>query len=177
MARYVSHTGELTLRYSGGEADAVFYTYADWAGGKYVAVILVVSCLSTPGQLFSCISKLQSVLAASSVEKYIVQARSVREALWIRKIIYDFEMIPNYIDSEVIIKLLFHLKNKSRANATTNHIIIAFHLTRDYGIKGWIILIAEGVTKPLGKYKLSDSNQICGLLDISDESVLSEKAC
>ena len=101
VARYTSRTKYLALVYGHSDHSVVGYSDADWAGDKEKRKSTGGFVFKYAGAAFDWSSKLQSVVAASSVEaEFISLARCTREALWIRKLLCDFQYTKLHQDFE-----------------------------------------------------------------------------
>ena len=128
---------------------------------------------SIGGTAFVWNSKQQSILAASSVEsEYITQAKCVKEALWIRKLLLDFGVVSKTIDIRGDDKGAIALAKGWKNDSATKHIDVAHHLTRDYCSKNVVsityvstktMLLADCFTKALGTQKIRESRSAYGL--------------
>ena len=84
------------------------------------------------GACISWSSKRKSVAAASSVEaEYITQARCVREALLMRKLLKDSNTSDGALNLKADNQGAISLANEWKLNAATKHIAVAYYLQRD----------------------------------------------
>ena len=111
-------------------------------------------------------------MAESSVEsEYIAQAKSVKEALCIRKLLFDFGIVPKTIDIRGDYKGTITLAKAWKNNSATKHIDMGYHLTRDYCCKNVVsiayvstkTMLADCFTKALGTQKIRESRWVYGL--------------
>lgn len=140
------------------------YADADWGGDT-------VDRKSNTGYIFKyCGSPLiwsshkQSLVTLSSTEaEYIALSEAVKEALWIRRLLQDFDQAtegPTVImeDNQSCIKML----QNDRLSHRTKHIATKYHFIRDLSKRGDIIveycptsqMTADLLTKPLEAVKL-----------------------
>jgi len=83
----------------------------------------------------------------------------VCEALWVRKLLLDFEYVNSAITLRGDNQGAITLAKDFKASAATKHVATAYHLTRDYIAQGAIELsyvtsaqmIADRMTKAQGK--------------------------
>ena len=179
VLRYLKGTLGYAICYDGCTSIAGF-TDSDWAGDIYTRK-------STNGYIFkagnaavSWKSKLQSVVAHSTLEaEYIAQAFATKEALWLRGIgaelgIFNPEKpLPIFSDNLGAISL----SKEGIVTHRTKHIGVAFHVTRDYIHKGLISLShisspkmpADMLTKPVDANRLSKNKVYVGLRSLQDD--------
>lgn len=186
VLRYVSGTKSLSLCFGTESDNIIGYSDADHAGDKINRKSTGGFVFIRAGGAFSWSSKMQYVVAHSSVEsEYIALSRCVREALWIRKLLFDFGMKPLPIDVRADSQGAISLSKDFKANADTKHISTAYHLTRDYSSAGLVkitylptaAMVADGLTKPLDRIKLERNRAMMGLAKLIEPSIQSEKAC
>lgn len=176
LAKYVSTTRGLSICYSSTDEGIKGFTDASWADDDDTRKSTGGFAWMYNGGVFSWSSKRQNVVAASSVEaEYVAQARCVREALWIRKLMHDFnideETIDIYADNQGAIALAHDWK----VNVATKHIATSYHLQRDYIDKGYVSIsyvpscdmVADGMTKALGRAKLDVNNIMYGMVEMN----------
>lgn len=179
LLRYLSGTPNIGLNFEGGE-DIVGYTDADWARDLTTRKSTSGYVFKIGEGVFSWKSKLQSVVAAPSVEaENIAQAHAVREVLWIRAITIEFGLrgenkpIKIHGDSTGAIALA----KDNAISPRLKHIDIVYHLTRDYFEMRFATLLyiptggmtADGMTKPLGPYKHKVFMDMPGTRNLSDK--------
>jgi len=174
VMRYLKETINLKLKLTTCDnLQLVCYADADWAGDT-------LDRKSTSGYLFqlgdtvvSWLSKKQGSAPLSSTEaEYISAALASQELIWIRQLLTDLHMpctqpTTMYEDNQGRIKLA----SNEKINARTKHIDIRFHHLRDLQTSGIINLkycsteqmLADIMTKPLGRDKLNNINDQIGL--------------
>ena len=163
-SKFVTYNGKLNL-------DVVGYSDADWAGEKATRKSTSGYTFLSAGAVFSWKSKLQTVVAGSTMEaEYISQAYCAREAMWIHKMLIDFNVKQ---------KVIFILGDNNGAIITSKedkitprnkHIDVAYHFSRDYQTKGYIKfeyvpsekMIADCMTQAVQKNKLKRDMKMMG---------------
>lgn len=182
VAKYVSSTKNMLLSYGSIYEGVVGYTDADWAGDKETRKSTGGFVFTVGGTAFVWNSKRQSIVASSSVEsEYIAQARCVKEALWIRKLLKDFEDETPTIEIRADNQGSIALAGSSKNNVATKHIDVAYHLTRDYVEKDVVkityvpsaSMVADGMTKALGTQKIIASRSQYGLVNENEKDTRS----
>lgn len=170
---YLVSTKQHGLCYGCDDGNVIGYTDADWAGSKEKRKSTGGFVFVYHGATFAWSSKRQTVVAASSVEsEYISQARCVREALWIRKLLHDFNMDDGPVEIRADNQGAIILAQDFKMNARTKHIDVAYHLTRDYVAKNMVRMsyvpsehmVADGMTKALGRIKHERNAKMFGLV-------------
>jgi len=158
VLRYLAGTKMAGLLYGGtdglaGEVDADFggclKTRRSTTGWVYTLY----------GATFSCSSKRQATVAASTAEaEYIAATAAAREALWVLKFMADLDLpydaVPVLEDNNACRAMASNPEDTGRAK----HIDIAHHLVRERVATGDIKLLpvtsveqpADGLTKPRG---------------------------
>lgn len=159
ILRYLAGSKTLGIVYS-AIGNPCAYTDAEWAKDltERKSTSGYVFCIGSTA--FSWRTKKKSVVAASSLEaEYIAQTFCPKEALWLRSILVELNILRHkdpfviYADNPGAITLA----QEERVTPRTKHIGVCYHLTRDYVQKGLIALfycntsdmIADGMTKIL----------------------------
>lgn len=158
--RYLSATSELGLVYRKKGGSLVGFSDADYAGDP-------VKRRSTSGYAFLRAggavlwgSKLQPTVAASTCEaELIAGSRAVKEALYLRKVVYDFvgewQAIPMMMDNQSALVLI---RNPAAgAQTRAKHIDVAYNFARHRVLAGEICaffvktdeMVADVFTKQL----------------------------
>lgn len=105
------------------------YSDADCAGDPETRRSTTEICLHLEWRSWN--SRLQPTIAVSRrVAEYMVLAQAVRNALWLKKLLGDFDIkvkaMPIFTDSQGILKLLKHL----RASMRSEHTDVIHHFAR-----------------------------------------------
>ena len=160
ILRYVKGTIDLSLTYMCNKNISLQgYSDADWAGDAR-------DRKSTSGQIFyfsdcpiSWGTKKQSCVSLSSCEaEYVALTLTVSEALWLKKLLLDFDYKIScniFEDNQSVIKIVENNDNNKRLK----HMDIKYHWLMDNINKGFVNInyvktncnIADMFTKPLGK--------------------------
>ena len=166
VLRYLSGTKEKGITYLTGdvEPELVGYTDADFAGDTQERRSTSGFVFISSGGAIYWRSKNQSIVAQTTVEaEYVALSHTVREALWLRKLIAptteEAGTIPIYCDNQGALSL----SQDDITNERTKHIIIKYHFVKDHVQKQDIDLkyiptgrmIADIQTKALGNVKHS----------------------
>jgi len=107
---------------------------------------------------FAWASKRLSTMATSTAEaEYVAAAMATKEALWLRKLLgvlrVDGQAVPMGEDNQSCLALI----NNPEATGRTKHVDVAYHMVRDYQMRGDVAFYflpsaempADGLTKPL----------------------------
>ena len=188
--RYLRHSLDLRLTFSGPLKPLAGYTDADWAGDKDTR-------RSTSGYLFnigsaaiSWSSKRQATVALSTCEaEYMGQTQAAKEAIWLSGLLNELQApepnnalpvagapaTPAYCLAATIIYCdnqgAQALARNPASHARSKHIDIQQHFIRDKVQDGTIDLqhissdeqVADGLTKPLPKDKFLKFRRDIGL--------------
>jgi len=124
------------------------------------------------GGAISWSSRLQPTVAVSTAEaEYMAAAEAVKEALWLRKLLQDFNQpigpIPIFGDNQGALKLLKH----PIASARSKHIDVRHHFARERAARGEVKfdyiatdhMIADILTKALPLSKVETLRQAMGI--------------
>ena len=173
LLRYLHGTSQHGLVY-GQQSFLQGYCDADYAGD-------LNSRKSTTGLIFvfnkapiSWSSRLQPTVALSTAEaEYMAAADAVKEALWLRKLLMDFNQpigpVPIYGDNQGALKLLKH----PIASARSKHIDTRHHFARERVAFGEVkfayistdYMLADILTKALPKTRIEILRQGLGISD------------
>ena len=177
IMRYLSGTLDYGLLYGYNDNIAGF-SDADWAGD-------CTDCKSTSGFVFmlsgaaiSCNSKKQICVALSTAEaEYIALAKATQESIWLQKLLQDMSEtsvtpITIFEDNQSTIEMTKNPQFHSKAK----HIDIKFHYIRELVTTGKVDLkycrkdemIADMLTKGIGKIQFTKLRSMMGLRNISD---------
>ena len=165
--RYLNHTKDKKLKL-GNAAEQnehlIGYVDADWSSDTD-------DRKSNTGYLFKYLgapitwsSRKQTLVTLSSTEaEYVALSEAVKESLWIRRLLRDFNQdidgpVIIYEDNQSCIKLL----QDKKVHPRTKHISTKYHFVRDLYEKNDIAvtycpstqMTADLLTKPLGAVKL-----------------------
>ena len=140
------------------------YCDADYAGDLDTRRSTTGFVFILSGGAISWSSKLQPTVAVSTTEaEYMASAQAVKEALWLKKLMWDFGIqtgaIKIYSDSQGAIKLLKH----PIASIKSKHIDVIHHFARERVSRREVVfeycntdaMIADCFTKPLPPNKFS----------------------
>ena len=173
VLRYLSGTTTVGIAFSKGGSSLVGYCDWDYAGD-------VDSRRSTTGYVFTLMggavswsSKLQSTVAVSTAEaEYMSAASAVKEALWLRKLLSDFEVMSTepvllFCDSQAALKLLVN----PIVSARSKHIDVLHHFARERVARKEVkfeylrtdLMIADCLTKAVPEHKFLFCCQGMGL--------------
>jgi hypothetical protein len=173
VLRYLSGTTTVGIVFSKSGSSLVGYCDSDYAGD-------VDSRRSTTGYVFTLMggaiswsSKLQSTVAASTAEaEYMSAASAVKEALWLRKLLSDFELMSSeplllYCDSQAALKLLVN----PIVSVRSKHIDVLHHFARERVARKEVkfeylstdLMIADCLTKAVPEHKFLMCCQGMGL--------------
>jgi hypothetical protein len=176
VLRYLRGTADLGLLYTNKTSDLVGYCDADYAGD-------LDKRKSTSGFVFlradaaiSWSSKLQPTVALSTCEaEFISSAAAIKEALWLRNLLGDFEdkvkPVLIYGDNQGALKLLHH----PHAHQRTKHIDVAHRFAQDRVERGEVIceyvqtddMVADCTTKVVPLKKFIENRKDMGLVSFS----------
>ena len=159
VLRYLKYTQCYALSFS-EEKSLEGYTDASWAGDELTRKSLSGYIFKLNGAAISWKSKLQSMVAASSMEaEYIAQSFAIKEALWLRSLFIDLDCMKqvSFIRLHADNTAAIALAKEHMVTFRNKHIATHFHFQHDYISKGIVKLdyistnkmVADGLTKPL----------------------------
>lgn len=172
VAKYVSKTRNISLCYGNGTMEIIGFSDADWAGDYETRKSTSGFVYNICGASFIWKSKLQTIVAGSSVEsEYIALSKCVREGLWVRKLLHDFGLKSRAINILCANQGAITLSEHGKMSAATKHTATCYHLVRDYAEKKLFSIsyvpsmdmVADGMTKPLARKKLAENSSMMGL--------------
>lgn len=184
LMRYVRSTVKQKIRLGPGGAHAEhlgIYTDADWASDKTDRKSISGGVGMFYGGPFSWASKKQKSVATSSAEsEYISQAMYAKQGQWAAQILRDL-MMPEWIDKEGRIVQMYGdnqgalaLVKNPQLHERSKHIDICYHFIRDLAEKKKLRIcyiptsdmIADGLTKPLGRVAFERFKEQLGLVTL-----------
>ena len=171
MFRYLIYSKVLKLKLGSVQEhdnqQLIGYADADWGSNVEDRKSNSGSVLKYLGARVIWASRKQSLVSLSSTEaEYISLTECVQEALWVRRILDDFNQDVQdhtviFEDNQSCIKML--QKDKTAVSQRTKHIATKYHFVRDLYHSQTIDvkylpsqqMIADLLTKPLGAQKIS----------------------
>jgi hypothetical protein len=149
------------------------YCDADFAGDVDTRRSTTAYVFVLNGGAISWSSKLQATVAVSTAEaEYMSAASAVKEALWLRKVMVDFDFdctgpVSISCDNQAALKLLVN----PVVSARSKHIDVLHHFARERVARKEVSfvfcktedMIADCLTKPLPRDKLSKCCEGMGL--------------
>ncbi|KAI0991338.1 hypothetical protein K3495_g16849 [Podosphaera aphanis] len=181
LFRYLKSTADQKIRYGPGGIHKQFVVYsdADWAGDKVDRKSISGSIAMFYGGPISWSSKKQRSVATSSCEsEYIALASCAKQGQWIAQVFRDMDF-PKYVGTNPDqVQLMgdnqgaIALTKNPHLNDRSKHIDVCYHFIRDLIEQGLcrvdyvstLDMIADGMTKPLGRIKFEEFKAQMGLL-------------
>ena len=158
VLRYIAGTPNQGITFRKSSTTLEGYCDADYAGDLDTRRSTTGFVFILSGGAISWSSKLQQTVAVSTTEaEYMASAQAVKEALWLKKLMWDFGVqigaIKIYSDSQGAIKLLKH----PIASIKSKHIDVIHHFARERVSRKEVVfeycntdaMIADCFTKPL----------------------------
>lgn len=176
VLKYLNGTAQMSLLMGKSESNAGLVGYADanWAENR-------VDRKSNSGYVFKFLDgviswscKRQTCVALSSTEaEFIALSEACKEALWIRRILEDFnQSMKNsttiYEDNQSCLKLI----EEENMSGRSKHIDVRHYFVKDYIDKGFINctycptekMLADLLTKPLSACRIKLFRKECGVV-------------
>lgn len=163
---------------------AKVYTDADWASDRHDRKSISGGVVMFYGGPISWSSKKQNSVATSSAEsEYISMAMFVKQGRWVAQVLKDLGK-PEYISTEGdTVQVLgdnqgaLALTKNPHLHERSKHIDICYHFIRDLTEKGKVTskyinttdMVADGMTKPLGRVAFERFKHMLGLVDSQAE--------
>lgn len=175
--RYLNGTKDRKLKLGNKSVQnnsLIGYADADWAGDSADRKSNTGFVFKYLGAPIAWCSRKQNLVTLSSTEaEYIALSETVKEAIWMNRILKDFyqtvsDSVTIYEDNQSCIKLIQDEKSCQR----TKHIDTKFHFIRELYKSGTIDIKycptsdmpADLLTKPLESVKLKRLMQIIGII-------------
>jgi hypothetical protein len=163
VVRYLACTIDYGIMFGiGGNTGLQAFTDADFAGDPDTRRSTTGNIFTLHGGAISWSSRLQKTVAASTTEaEYMASAATVKEALWLRTLLNDFnfkmDAIKIYADNQAAI----HLLKNANASARSKHIDVAHHFARERVMRNEVtfeylpthLMIADSMTKAVTESK------------------------
>ena len=164
VLRYIAGTLDTGITFRQTDSAVEGYCDADYAGDLDTRRSTTGFVFILSGGAITWSSKLQPTVAASTTEaEYMASAQAVKEALWLKKLLWDFGIqtgaIKIYSDNQGAIKLLKH----PIASIKSKHIDVIHHFARERVSRKEVVfeycstdvMIADCFTKalPTGKFR------------------------
>ena len=179
VLKYLNGTKEYGLVFKKQSTPMSGYSDSDFAGDVNDRKSTSGFVFLLNGSAISWRSKKQTVVAQSTTEaEYIAMSYAVREAIWIKSVIYDLkcDLIPEItvVNIKTDNQQVLELSKNEIVSEKSKHIDVKYHLVRDHSISGTIELahvpscdmIADTMTKGLNKTKFSFFRQAMGVSEI-----------
>ena len=160
--QYIAGTLSSGITFSNNMAVMEGYCDSDYGGDMDTRRSTTGFVFTLCGAAISWSSKLQPTVAVSTAEaEYMAAAQAVKEALWLRKLIMEFELqfgtMRIYSDNQGAIKLLKH----PVASVRSKHIDVIHHFARErvarkefqFEYISTDLIIADCITKALAASK------------------------
>jgi histone deacetylase 1/2 len=167
VLRYVIGNPDAGIRYKKGSIGIVGYCDADFAADLATRRSTTGYVFMIGGGAVSWQSKRQPTVAASTTEaEYQAAASAVKEALWLRKLLSDLDIVVGAvaikIDNQSALKLLYNPISSARSK----HIDVVHHFARERVLRNEVSFeyvntadqVADILTKPLPS---SQHNLLC----------------
>jgi len=164
VLRYLAGTADFGITFGAGPPGLTVYCDADYAGDIDTRRSTTAYVFNLNGGAITWASRLQPTVAASTTEaEYIAAAATVKEALWLRKLLnnlgLDISCVTIKADSQSSIKLL---KNPIVSNRS-KHIDIVHHFARERVARNEVTfeyirtdnMVADALTKPVPTTKFN----------------------
>jgi ribonuclease HI len=132
VLRYLAGTASMGITFSGGDITVQGYCDADYAGDVDTRRSTTAYAFMLNGGPISWSSRRQQTVAASTTEaEYMAASAAVKEALWLRKLLSDLQLLTRPVninaDNQSAIKLLKNPVNSGRSK----HIDVLHHFARE----------------------------------------------
>jgi hypothetical protein len=172
VLRYLAGTPDHGIIFRAGDNHLHGYCDSDHGGDKDTRRSTTGYVFMLNGGAISWSSKLQPTVAVSSTEaEYMAAAFAVKEALWLRKLSFEFNLpiapVPIYGDNQSTLKQLKH----PIATTRSKHIDVVYHSARERAERGEVVFsyvstadnVADIFTKPLPDFKFIKCRESLGI--------------
>jgi hypothetical protein len=132
VLRYLAGTASTGISFGGGDTTVQGYCDADYAADVDTRKSTTAYVFMLNGGAISWSSRRQHTIAASTTKaEYMAAAAAVKEALWLRKLLSDLQLLTRPVsilaDNQSAIKLLKNPINSGRSK----HIDVQYHFARE----------------------------------------------
>ncbi|KAH9667758.1 Integrase catalytic domain-containing protein [Citrus sinensis] len=172
ILRYIRGTSDVALCYGGSEFTIRGYVDLDFAGDLDKRKSTTGYVFILAGSAVSWVSKLQIVVALSTIEaKYMAATQVCKESVWIQRLLEELghkqEKIFVFCDSQSAL----HIARNPAFHSRTKYIGVKYHFVREVVEDGSVDLqkihtkenLADVLTKPINADKFIWSRSSCGL--------------
>ncbi|KAH9735931.1 hypothetical protein KPL71_017911 [Citrus sinensis] len=172
ILRSIKGTSDVALCYGGSEFTVRGYVDSDFAGDLDKRKSTTGYVFTLAGAAVSWVSKLQTVVALSTIEaEYMAATQACKEAIWIQRLLEELghkqEKISVFCDSQSVL----HIARNQAFHSRTNHIGVQYHFVREVMEDGNVDLqkihtkenLTDVLTKPINADKFIWSRSSCGL--------------
>ncbi len=172
VLRYLAGTADCGITFGTGPPGLDVYCDADYAGDVDTRRSTTAYVFILNGGAITWSSRLQPTVAASTTEaEYMAAAATIKEALWLRKLLndlrFDSPSIAIKADSQSAIKLL---KNPIVSNRS-KHIDVVHHFARERVARNEVtftyirtdLMVADALTKPVPATKFNFCTNAMGI--------------
>jgi hypothetical protein len=178
ITRYIKHTSDYGLEFEGsGNVDFKCFCDSDWGGDTKTRKSTYGYIFCMAGGAVPWSSKKQSAVALSSTEsEYVGFSLAAKEAVWLRRLVDGFGIVQIPEGEPVLILAdnqgSIKLAENDSTSKRTKYIDIRYQFTKNAILEGEIALkycsttemVADMMTKPLGKVKLDEFAKLAGLV-------------
>ncbi|KAH9751503.1 hypothetical protein KPL71_014323 [Citrus sinensis] len=174
IMRYIRGTFDVALCYGGSEFTVKGYVDSDFAGDLDKRKSTTGYVFTLAGAAVSWVSKLQTVVALSTIEaEYMAATQVCKEAIWIQRLLEELvhkqEKISVFCDSQSAL----HIARNPTFHSRTKYIGVQYHFVREVVEDGSVDLqkihtkenLADVLTKPINADKFMCSRSSCGLAE------------
>jgi transposase InsO family protein len=171
VLRYLQGTRNLGIVYRGG-TDLTAYCDADLAAELRTARSTSGFVFRLGGSAFVWMSKRQPAVASSSTHaEYMAAFAACQEAIWVKLLMGDLKMPVKCVTICGDNQPMMHLLKQPVIAATSKHIEIKYHFTREQVMNGEVKFVfvrseenlADGLTKPLARDSFLKFRQEIGM--------------
>ncbi|KAE8679209.1 Retrovirus-related Pol polyprotein from transposon TNT 1-94 [Hibiscus syriacus] len=177
ILRYIKGISNVALCYEGSNLLINGYVDSDYAGDLDKSKSTTGYVFKVAGGAVSWISKLQSIVATSTIEaEYVAATQASKEAIWLKMLLEELGHNQEYVSLFCDSQSAFHLARNPTFHSRIKHIRVQYHFIREKVEEGTVDMqkihtkdnIADFMTKAINANKFTWCRSSCGMSETCD---------
>ncbi|KAE8667060.1 Retrovirus-related Pol polyprotein from transposon TNT 1-94 [Hibiscus syriacus] len=180
IMRYIKGTSNVALYYEGSNLLINGYVDSDYTGDLDKSKSTTGYVFKVAGGAVSWVSKLQSVVATSTIEaEYVAATQANKEAIWLKLLLEELGHNQEYVSLFCDSQSALHLTRNQTFHSKTKRIRVQYHFIRKNVEEGTVDIqkihtkynIADFMTKAINADKFTWCRSSCGLSETHSQGI------